>query len=87
MWGEIEMSEQEMHTLRLIYADLIGKANLYRAKGERYMRGEPERSMVTRCKADTYASAAYVVAMYCRKAGFDVKGENHERIQQKSEDA
>lgn len=82
------MNEQEaMHTLRLIYADLIGKSNLYRARGNRYMRGEPERAMITRCKADTYASAAYVVAMYCRKMGFDVKGEKDERIQQKSEDA
>ena len=70
------MNETEaLHTLRLIYADLIGKANLYRAKGEIYMRGEPERAVVTRSKAETYASAASVVAIYCHKIGFDPKGE------------
>ena len=85
---EYHKSEADaLHTLRLIYADIVGRANRYRALREQHTRGKPWAAVITRCKAETYISAAYVVAMYCRKIGFDVKGEQNGSIRKETAEA
>ena len=73
-----------LHTLRLIYADIMGRANRYRSLREQHTRGKPWAAVITRCKAETYISAAYVVAMYCRKIGLDLKGEQNGSIREET---
>jgi hypothetical protein len=82
-------TEEALHTLRLIYADLMSRANRSRAKAEEYMISKPEAAVIHRGKAETYTSAASIVKIYCHNIGFDpsTKGEQNVSIRKESEDA
>lgn len=71
---------ESLHTLRLIYADLMARANRSRAKAKEYIMNKPEAAIIHQGKAETYASAASIVKSHCRRIGFDpvVKGEQNE---------
>lgn len=85
----MDKQEEALHTLRLVYADLMARANRARSNAERFTRSKPESAILLRCKAETYASAASAVKVYCRKIGFDpsTKGEQNVSIRKESEDA
>ena len=82
-------TEEALHTLRLIYADLMSRANRSRAIAARHALHKPEVAIIHRGKAETYTSAASIVKIYCHNIGFDpsTKGEQNVSIRKESEDA
>lgn len=80
---------EALHTLRLVYADLMARANRGRVMAERFAKDKPESAIILRCKTETYTSAASILKMYCHKIGFDpsTKGEQNASIRKENEDS
>lgn len=85
----MDKQEEALHTLRLVYADLMARANRGRVMAERFAKDKPESAIILRCKTETYTSAASILKMYCHKIGFDpsTKGEQNASIRKESEDS
>ena len=80
--------EDYKHTLRLIYAELVGKANYFKQVFAEDAVGSPERILYYRIKRDAYKSAAAVVKHYCHRLGFDPSkdGGENESLRKESAD-
>lgn len=67
--------EEALHTLRLIYADILGEANRCKAKAQEYfMRKKTDSAYVLRREGEIRSSCAARIKHYCRMIGFDPSG-------------
>lgn len=69
-----------LHTLRLIYADIVQSANRCKAKSQDHCtRNKPESAFMLRREGEIRSSCASRVNHYCRMIGFDPKAEKEEK--------